>query len=519
LTLTPERDSYHDAIVVGAGSAGCALAARLSDAGADVLLVEAGSSYRTADAFPPAVLDGIVGGAASPDQPHIWPFVSALTGEISRPIPRGRILGGSSAVNGTYFVRGTKENFDDWARLGNRGWSYEDVLPYFIRLESDHDFTGSRFHGTDGPMPVSRHLDAPLHPVSAAFLEACHDLGFPDHPDKNAPGGPGFGRVPLNLVGGRRVNVAMAYILPRLTSPRLTVAADTVVRRVILNGHRAVGVEADRYGKPERIHAPLVVLAAGAINSPHLLMHSGVGPAEHLRGHRIDLVHDLPGVGRNLVDHPAVHVTFALNNPQPRGRTPMMQASLSFTTAGSDSPGDVEILSLLVAGGQRSRAGAEAPGDMILEILLQQEASRGDLSLASPDPAEHPVVRSRYLSEQADRNRLREGVKVAVDLLRSRSFAPIVRTITQPLPPDLASDDDLDRWIETHLTTAYHSTSTCRMGPENDPLAVVDGRCRVRGVEGLRVADASIMPYITSHGTAATALMIGERAADLMLAG
>lgn len=507
---------HYDVLIVGAGSAGCALAARLSDTtDAAVLLLEAGSSYRSVDAFPPEILDGIAGGAARPDRPHVWPFVASLNAEVRQRIPRGRVVGGSSSVNGTYFVRGRRENFDAWARLGNDDWSYDKVLPYFVRLESDADYGDQPYHGADGPIPVSRHLDVPLHPVSEAFLAACADLGFPEEVDKNAPGPPGFGRVPLNLADGRRINAAMAYLLPRLANERLTIRGDAVVRRLLFSGRRAVGVEVQERGRAVRIDADEIVLAAGAINSPHLLLHSGIGPAEELRAHGVSVVHDLPGVGKGLVDHPAVHVKFTPKHalPRPDG-TPMMQASLSLATPGS-STADVEILSLLVAAGQTSEGANRRPPEVTMEVLLQQEASLGELRLASADPAAQPDIQARYLTAESDRRRLREGVNTAVALLGTPPFAPLVGAMTQPSREDLSSDGALDRWIQAHLTTAYHSTSTCRMGPASDAMAVVDQRCRVHGLEALRIADCSIMPYITSHGTAATALMIGERAAAL----
>jgi len=528
-----------DVVVVGAGSSGCALAARLVDAGRRVLLLEAGADHPRLADFPAALRDAATLGAATPGHPATWTYSAQLAEDVSYPVVRGRVVGGSSAVNGTYFVRGTPADFDGWAAAGNDLWSAAAVLPAFCRSEADADFGDRPGHGADGPMPVARsQLD---HPVTDAFAAACDQLGFPAEPDKNAAGPPGHGPIPLNVVAGVRVNTAMAYLSPRRTSPLLTVRGDTRVMSVVVEGGRAVGVQTVN----GVVRAGEVVLAAGAVASPHLLLLSGIGPADQLRAAGIPVLVDAPGVGADFTDHPDLYVTW-----QPRRRLPMPPWLPPLATALNTSS-DLEVMPWLKpfrrvlldrsqgsrlagvgealrrsAGTLRALRGASLHrlveqarrrDDLYLGVALQQEHSRGRLSLRTADPLVPPRLEHRYLTEETDRLRLREGVRLAADLLRSASFAPLVAERTG-LPDDVLRDDrELDRWTRRHLATAIHLAGTARMGPDADPGAVVDQHLRVRGIEGLRVVDTSVMPQVTSRGPAATAVMIGERAADLFV--
>jgi choline dehydrogenase-like flavoprotein len=526
-----------DVVVVGAGSSGCALAARLVDAGRRVLVLEAGADHPQPADFPATLRDAATLGAATPGHPANWAYTAQLAEDVSYPVVRGRVLGGSSAVNGTYFVRGTDADFDGWAAEGNDLWSADAVLPAFCRSEADADFGDRPGHGADGPVPVTR--PHPDHPVPDAFAAACAELGFPAEPDKNAGAAPGHGPVPLNVADGVRVNTAMAYLSPRRSSPLLTVRGATRVTRVVVEGGRAVGVQtADGV-----VRAGEVVLAAGAVASPHLLMLSGIGPAGQLRAAGVPVLVDAPGVGAEFSDHPDLYVTWqpARRLPTPRGLIPLATA---LNTADlevmpwlkpfskvlldrSQSPlagvrealrGSVGTLrALRGASLHRLLDQARRRDDLYLAVALQQEDSRGRLSLTSADPLVQPRIEHRYLTEEADRRRLREGVRLAAELLRSAAFAPLVAERTG-LPEDVLGDDrELDRWTRRHLATAIHLAGTARMGPDDDPGAVVDQQLRVRGVDGLRVVDTSVMPRVTSRGPAATAVMIGERAAELMV--
>ncbi|CCH90495.1 choline dehydrogenase [Modestobacter italicus] len=533
-----------DVVVVGAGSSGCALAARLVDAGRRVLLLEAGADHPTAADFPASLRDAATLGAATPGHPANWTYTAQLAEDVSYPVVRGRVLGGSSALNGTYFVRGTPADFDGWAAAGNDLWSAAAVLPAFCRSEADADFGDRPGHGADGPMPVRRLQ--PDHPVTDAFAAACDELGFPAEPDKNAGGPAGHGPVPLNVVDGVRVNTAMAYLAPRRGSALLTVRGGTRVTRVVVEGGRAVGVQTPA----GVLRADEVVLAAGAVASPHLLMLSGIGPAGQLRAAGVPVLVDAPGVGAEFTDHPDLYLTW-----QPSRRTPMPRDLLPLATAlntaaeGSGATADLEVMPWLKpfrkvlldrsqgsslaglgeavrrsAGTLRALRGASLHrlldqarrrDDLYLAVALQEEESRGRLTLTSADPLVQPRIEHRYLTEESDRRRLREGVRLAAELLRTAAFAPLVAERTG-LPDDvLRADRELDRWTRRHLATAIHLAGTARMGPADDPGAVVDQRLRVRGVEGLRVVDTSVMPRVTSRGPAATAVMIGERAAEL----
>jgi choline dehydrogenase len=536
---------HWDVVVVGAGSAGCALAARLVDAGRRVLLLEAGADHRTPADFPAVLRDAATLGAATPGHPANWTYTGLLAEDVRYPVVRGRGAGGSSAINGTYFIRGTRADFDGWAADGNDLWSYEQVLPAFRRSEADADFGGRPGHGADGPVPVTRPV--PDHPVVDAFAAACAELGFPAEPDKNADAAPGHGPIPVNVRDGVRVNTAMAYLSPRRDGPGLTVRGGTQVTGVVVEGGRAVGVRtADGV-----VRADEVVLAAGAVNTPHLLLLSGIGPAGQLRAAGVPVLVDLPGVGAEFSDHPDLYVTWQPRRrlPTPRGMPPLATV-LNTPAEGSPAHGDLEVMpwlkpfsKVLLDRSEGSALGgltevlrrpaatlralrgaslhrlldqARRRDDLYLAVALQQEDSRGSLTLTSADPLVQPRLEYRYLSEGSDRRRMREVVRLAAELLRTPAFAPLVAERTG-LPDDVLADDrELDRWTRRHLATAIHLAGTARMGPDGDPGAVVDQHLRVRGVEGLRVVDTSVMPRVTSRGPAATAVMIGERAAELM---
>ena len=500
-----------DVVLVGAGTAGCALAARLADAGRRVLLLEAGEDHARPADFPADLRDAATMRAAAPGHPANWDLTGELTDGLTVPVPRGRVVGGSSALNAGSFIRGTRADFDGWAADGNDLWSYEAVLPAFRRLEADREFGNRPGHGADGPVPVTRVRDA--HPLADAFAAAAEELGHPAEPDKNGDEPPGYGPVPLNVVDGVRINTAMAYLSPRRGQAGLTVRGGTTVRRVVVEHGRAVGVAtADGV-----VRAAEVVLCAGAVGSPQLLLQSGIGPADDLRRAGIAVVADVPGVGAGFSDHPNVYVGYGPSRPlpMPPGLLPL-HGVLHATSSAAGAPGDLEILPWLTPF-SRITGGPQHPheDELVVGVGLQREDSRGRLSLG-PGHQEQPRLAYGYLAEEADRRRLREAVRLAAGLLRAPALARLVAGRTN-LPDGVLDDDrELDGWVRAHLATAIHLAGTARMGPDSDAGAVVDQRLRVRGVAGLRVVDTSVFPRVPSRGPAATAVMLGERAAELM---
>ena len=501
-----------DVVVVGAGTSGCPLAARLADAGRRVLLLEAGADHARPEDFPAELRDAATMRAAEPGHPANWTFTGSLTDGLVAPVPRGRVVGGSSALNAGSFLRGRRADFDGWAAAGNDLWSYERVLPALRRLEADRDFGAAAGHGADGPVPVSRVFAD--HPLADAFAAAAAKLGFPDEPDKNGDGAPGYGPVPMNVADGVRVNTAMAYLSPRRGQAGLAVRGGVRVRRVLVENGRAVGVETG----DGVVRAGEVVLSAGAIGSPHLLLLSGIGPADRLRAAGIPVVADVPAVGADFTDHPNVYVAYRPTTPVPlpAGRLPL-SGVLHATSSDADLPGDLELLPWLTPFSRITGGPSEPHADeLVIGVGLQREESRGLLTLDGADPLRQPRLAYRYLTEGADRRRLREGVRLAAELLRSRSFAPLVGSRADLDDGVLRDDAALDGWVRMHLTTAIHLSGTARMGPPTDPGAVVDQELRVRGIGGLRVVDTSVLPWVPSRGPAATAVLLGERAAELM---
>lgn len=540
-------------VVVGAGASGAALAARLSeDPGHRVVLLEAGAVPRSRADFPPELLDASTVQGAMPGHPANWSYLGHLTPELPYTIARGRIIGGSSTINGGYFMRARPEDFARWADAAGPDWSFERVLPVLRDLERDLDLGSDPFHGDSGPMPVQRASQS--NAAARAFTAAALELGFPAEADKNAPGAPGVGPVPQNVVGGVRINTGLAYLEPVRDRPNLEVTGGCHVLRVVFDGTRAIGVEVAGGGASGRlIEADEVVLCAGGIGTPHLLLVSGVGPAEQLRAHGVPVVRDSPGVGRAFSDHPDLSVGWRARREVMDPRTPeTFTTALNFSSPGGDPAGDLEIMVSvktmshlltgspgMVAGGVRSslrhpiatvqalrgaslsrlRDQAAHGRDLVLLVGLQGEEARGSITLESADPTTYPRIDYRYLSTAHDRERMRLGIRTAVALLRSRAFAHLFERLTELDDATLDDDAALDAWMRTHLGTAIHLCGSAPMGPASDPFAVVDGFGRVRGVVGLRVADTSMLPDVPSRGPAATAVLIGELVARFVRRG
>ncbi len=533
--MAASRDTIDaDFVIVGAGSAGCVMAARLSaDPRTRVVLLEAGPPDTHFWIHVPLGY-----GKTITDKRVNWCYETEPDLNGRRFFwPRGKVLGGSSSINGLVYIRGQHEDFDHWRQLGNTGWSFDDVLPYFRRAE-DKLGGGDEFHGTGGPLAVSDIH--PYDPISKAFIKSAIDLGFPRNDDFNGATQEGAGYYHLTTRHGRRCSTAVGYLRPVMKRPNLRVITNALTESVVLEGRRAVGVTFRENGVARTARAAReVILCGGAINSPQLLLLSGIGPAAHLAQHGVAVRHELPGVGRSMQDHYQARIVEKCRFPitvndimlskaamlrtglqyflQRKGPLTIAaaQAGLFARTRPELATPDVQYATVIFSADRPAEGLHKFSGFSLVVYQLRPE-SRGYLELRSANPADPPAMHPNYLATETDRRTIVDGLKLARRLLGTPDMQHFITS--EYIPGDaVQTDEQLLEYARQYGGTVFHPTSTCKMG--SDPMAVVDAELRVHGIGGLRVVDASIMPAVVSGNTNAAAIMIAEKAADLVRGG
>ena len=529
--------SGYDFIIVGAGSAGCVLANRLSAVAANrVLLIEAGGHDRHLAIRMPAAFS-----RAMNIKRCNWGFVSepepGLDGR-RLDCPRGKVLGGSSSINGMVYVRGHNQDFDEWEQLGATGWNYRNCLPYFRRAET-WEGGADAFRGGDGPMAVGSGGHRAGNPLYAAFIKAGEQAGHPRTSDCNGYAQEGFGALPMTVDGGVRASTARAYLAPVRRRPNLHIVTGATVDRVLLDGGTATGVTLRRGSRTRAVRAAkAVVLAAGAIGSPTLLQRSGIGPADVLAAAGVALRHALPGVGRNLQDHLEVYCQYQCRAPvtlnaKLGGANPALIAlrwlllrdglgstnhfeAGAFLRSSPMQPWPDMQLHFLPAAVRYDGTGALRGHGFQVHLGANKPLSRGQVSIVSDAVDEAPRIQFNYLTNDHDVRAWRDCLRLLRGIVRQPALDRYRGEEIQP-GPGVVEDAEIDRWVRQQAESAYHPACTCRMGDPNDDDAVVDAQCRVRGLAGLRVVDASVFPRITNGNLNAPTIMVAERAADMIL--
>jgi choline dehydrogenase len=504
--------SKYDFIVLGAGSAGSVVANRLSEGGdAEVLVLEAGGTDIPANAQDPSLWYTLLRSEID------WGYTSVpqpgLNGRQTYE-PRGKIIGGSSQLYLMMHIRGHPADYDDWAYNGCPGWSYADVLPYFQKLEDQEDTT-SEWAGHGGPLSVINAKDHDHNPLSESFIEACGELGYPATDDFNGPQMEGFGWHHVNIKDGKRHSTAVAYLLPALERPNLTLFANAQATRLLFDGTRCIGVEYVQDGELRTVHANKeVIVCLGALESPHLLLASGVGPATQLGQFHIAVVADLPGVGENFHNHVLTGLIAETKDPVRPGRLNTSEAALFCRSDPGYTVPDLQFnfvhlpFDVII--------GADNPNSVSLIPGLQRPLSRGWVRLASSDPLERPLLNPNYLAEDHDVQRMKRMVEIGREIFATRAMSKVLSGKELLPGPDVSTDAELLRFIRDRSDSYHHQVGSCKMGL--DQMAVVDPSLRVRGVDGLRVADASVMPTIVTGNINTGIMMIAEKAADLVKA-